>query len=346
MATLNISSPPAALRPSQPTNRDIRIIPVLFVLHGVLGMSIIILNSFLIFVFCRRRPLRSVGSALMVLLAFADQGVGCVLLVPLLHSSWNLHIKQLHCNLIGYFFSTSFSSSLYSILLLSLDRLVFILHPLRYKYICSKRLVGIGVVACWLFCYGFWLFPVLGVGSFHFEQNCVMCMFNWARHPVQWVIYVICLFFGPTLVTGTCYHSVWKISRFHEAGSIRGAEPSQRKASRRSMRTDGKALRTVLVIVGVFYVSWVPFISVSIFEAVQGWVLYGWVHTTMHFFAAINSLWNPLIYIGTNRKFRAAAKELLVACCKRSSPASPTMRPLALEMSALSSERRFVTGEI
>ena len=70
---------------------------------------------------------------------------------------------------------------------------------------------------------------------------------------------------------------------------------------------NNKAVRTLLIIIGAFYLAWIPFVVEHIVKALRGSLeqVPEWLEITIYVLAASNSFWNPLIYVGTNKKFRA-----------------------------------------
>ena len=90
------------------------------------------------------------------------------------------------------------------------------------------------------------------------------------------------------------------ISQHHQANSARSE----------SNILNVKAVRTISLIIGAFYLSYIPFIVEHVIKALGDELEPPeWAEIAIYLLAVSNSFWNPLIYIGTNREAREAAKK-------------------------------------
>ena len=70
-----------------------------------------------------------------------------------------------------------------------------------------------------------------------------------------------------------------------------------------------KGLRTVFVIIGSYWVGWLPML-LNFFSENGYFVLSGWFRVFSIFGTLLNFCWNPLIFYYTNRAFRTATNEM------------------------------------
>ena len=314
-----------AYRPDVGDSLDLTVDLPIFVIHSLIGVLIITVNVLFLLILVHDRSLRNTSSIIMMSLALADLGVGITTLSLLVYAIFSSSVKQLHCDIMAYCFHVSGNASLYTIMLLSMDRWVSIANPFRYPVICRLGVCIPSIIVTWIFSFGYWIFPLVGVGSFHVSQDELMCTFNVLKHPIKCILDTITLFLGPTVVTATCYYCIWAIScrlakRLQNIVIPRVSTPKDEKmfaTKKHPSPASRRALRTVVLIVGVFYLSWLPLVTLNVYEAVKGpeGGISPWLHTFIHVLAISNSLWNPIIYVRTNKLMRQATLRMLFKCC-------------------------------
>ena len=77
-----------------------------------------------------------------------------------------------------------------------------------------------------------------------------------------------------------------------------------------------KGLRTVFVIIGSYWVGWLPML-LNFFSENGYFLLPGWFRVFSIFGTLLNFCWNPIIFYYTNRAFRTATNEMFRSvCCK------------------------------
>ncbi len=284
----------------------------LFAVFGVTSALIIIVNLVAIISICLTRSLLNVTGYLMITLAGADLAVGLTTAIPLVHAAFSLQLSTVACDIMAFLSSVSWVVSVYTLALLSLDRFMAIARPLSYANDVTGPRCAVAVASVCLFAGLIWVLPLAGVGSYKYNDEEVACYFDVVRHPVQWIAYMAVIFLPATAIIGTSYSAILKISlrqRKQIASATEGGSGDARKKNY-------KAMRTLLIIAGAFYVAWLPFIVEHIVKAALGKLEYvpEWAEITIYALAVTNSFWNPVIYVSTNATMRRAMLRLLTPC--------------------------------
>ena len=285
---------------------------LLFVVLAVLSVLIITSNSFMIAVFAANSSLQDVTGYVMVSLAVADLGVGVSMATPLLYSIFSVNLSNIACDIMGFLNSVTWVVSVFNLMLLSIDRVIAIANPFHYKRVISMRLCITAIILAWLFSALLWLFPLVGYGSFKFNDEEVTCYFDVAGYPTQWIIYMAIIFVPTSVIIFISYTKIWLVF-LKQKRQINAHLPQHTEG----VQTSHKAIRTLVIIVCAFYVAWVPFVVEHIVKALQGSLenVPEWLEIAIYVLAASNSFWNPFIYVGTNKRFQRKSLEMLHRVC-------------------------------
>jgi hypothetical protein len=143
----------------------------MFTILGIIALLIITSNIFTIIVIAVTEKLRNVTGYLMISLAFADLGVGIMITIPMIYAGFMHTLTIVACDAIGYLSSVNWMVSVYTLTLLSVDRLIAIVHPLQYINLVTTKRCIVAVLIVWLFAFILWLFPLINIGSFNFNDE-------------------------------------------------------------------------------------------------------------------------------------------------------------------------------
>ncbi|KAK3585171.1 hypothetical protein CHS0354_001796, partial [Potamilus streckersoni] len=88
------------------------------------------------------------------------------------------------------------------------------------------------------------------------------------------------------------------------------------RLARRNMEAEKKMAMTIFAMIGVYCACWTPYAIVSF------WAAFGdvnnlpvWARSAPALIAKSGTMWNPIIYVATNKQFRAAFVETIP--CRR-----------------------------
>ncbi|KAM9309136.1 galanin receptor type 1-like [Pholidichthys leucotaenia] len=277
---------------------------LIFVL-GVLG------NSMVITVLARSKPgkPRSTTNIFILNLSIADLSylLFCIPFQSTIYMMSTWVLGAFICKFIHYFFTVSMLVSIFTLSAMSVDRYVAIVHSRKSSSIRVAKHALVGVVVIWIFSLAM-AAPIMHYQNiFHPREN-ESETFCWEVWPDQnqKKIYVVCTFvFGyvlPLLLISFCYAKV--LNHLHK---------KLRNMSKKSEASKKKTAQTVLVVVVVFCLSWLPH------HVVHLWAEFGTfplnqasfvLRVAAHCLAYSNSSVNPVIYAFLSENFRKAYKQV------------------------------------
>ncbi|KAL4617123.1 galanin receptor type 1-like [Arapaima gigas] len=269
---------------------------------GVLG------NSLVITVLARSKPgkPRSTTNIFILNLSIADLSY-LLFCIPFQSTIYILHTWVLGpfvCKFVHYFFTVSMLVSVFTLAAMSVDRYVAIVHARKASSVRVARHALLGVLGIWLLSL-MAAAPVARHQGIFERHNGTFCWEVWPEQSHK-KAYVVCTFlFGyvlPLLLISFCYAKV--LNHLHK---------KLRNMSKKSEASKKKTAQTVLVVVVVFCISWLPH------HVVHLWVEFGTFplnqasflfRVTAHCLAYSNSSVNPIIYAFLSENFRKAYKQV------------------------------------
>ncbi|KAE8282467.1 Galanin receptor type 1 [Larimichthys crocea] len=280
---------------------SLMIFGLIFIL-GVLG------NTMVITVLARSKPgqPRSTTNIFILNLSVADLSylLFCVPFQSTIYMLTSWVLGAFICKFIHYFFTVSMLVSIFTLSAMSVDRYVAIVHARKSSSIRVGRHAMIGVVLIWI------VSLVMAAPVAHYQNivewkdNNTYCWEVWPDH--QRKVYVMCTFvFGyllPLTLISVCYAKV--LNHLHK---------KLKNVSKKSELSKRKTAQTVLVVVVVFCLSWLPH------HIVHLWVEFGSFplsqasfvfRVVAHCLAYSNSSVNPIIYAFLSENFRNSYKQV------------------------------------
>ncbi|KAG5271296.1 hypothetical protein AALO_G00178150 [Alosa alosa] len=269
---------------------------------GVMG------NSMVITVLARSKPgkPRSTTNIFILNLSVADLSylLFCIPFQSTIYMMQSWVLGAFICKFIHYFFTVSMLVSIFTLSAMSVDRYIAIVHSRKSSSIRVARHALVGVIIIWILSLAM-AAPVAHYQDLFERDNSTYCWEVWPN-PNHKKIYVVCTFvFGyvlPLLLISFCYAKV--LNHLHK---------KLRNMSKKSEASKKKTAQTVLVVVVVFCLSWLPH------HVVHLWVEFGnfplnqasFVFRVMaHCLAYSNSSVNPIIYAFLSENFRKAYKQV------------------------------------
>ncbi|XP_078541913.1 galanin receptor type 1 [Lissotriton helveticus] len=270
---------------------------------GVLG------NSLVITVLARCKPgkPRSTTNIFILNLSIADLAylLFCIPFQATVYILPTWVLGAFICKFIHLFFTLSMLVSIFTLSAMSVDRYVAIVHSRRSSSIRVSRNALLGVGLIWALSVAMTVPVAYNQRLIYREDNQTFCWELWAN-PRHKKIYVVCTFvFGyllPLLLISFCYAKV--LNHLHK---------KLRNMSKKSEASKKKTAQTVLVVVIVFGISWLPH------HVIHLWVEFGAFPLTQasflfriaaHCLAYSNSSVNPIIYAFLSENFRKSYKQV------------------------------------
>ncbi|KAM3614700.1 uncharacterized protein V6R79_018163 [Siganus canaliculatus] len=270
---------------------------------GVLG------NSMVITVLARSKPgkPRSTTNIFILNLSIADLSylLFCIPFQSTIYMLPTWVLGAFICKFIHYFFTVSMLVSIFTLSAMSVDRYIAIVHSRKSSSIRVAKHALIGVVVIWILSLVMAAPIMYYQNIFHTGENYTFCWEVWPDQNHR-KVYVVCTFvFGyvlPLLLITFCYAKV--LNHLHK---------KLRNMSKKSEASKKKTAQTVLVVVVVFCLSWLPH------HVIHLWVEFGTfplnqasfvLRVAAHCLAYSNSSVNPVIYAFLSENFRKAYKQV------------------------------------
>ncbi|KAG9278933.1 galanin receptor type 1 [Astyanax mexicanus] len=270
---------------------------------GVLG------NSLVITVLARRKSgqQRSTTNVFILNLSIADLSylLFCIPFQSTVYMMPSWIFGEFICKFVHYFFTVSMLVSIFTLSAMSVDRYVAIVHCRKSSSIRVVRHALAGVAVIWALSLAM-AAPVAHHQSIvESKDNSTFCWEVWPNHTRRKIYVVFTFIFGyllPLILISFCYAKV--LNHLHK---------KLRNVSKKSEASKKKTAQTVLVVVVVFCLSWLPH------HVVHLWVEFGsfplnqasfLFRVAAHCLAYSNSSVNPIIYAFLSENFRQAYKQV------------------------------------
>ncbi|XP_066506531.1 trace amine-associated receptor 13c-like [Hoplias malabaricus] len=249
---------------------------------------------------------------LILSLAVADLLVGLfqmpVKILELADSCW--YLGKVGCYISPVINFLSMSASLFSLIVIAVDRYIAVSDPLLYSTRLSVCKMSVIIIMGWS---GSLFYAIVFLYfNGHFFRSQVKCFGECVLYVKQsWVIVdLVIVFVTPCSVIILFYSIIFKIAR-RQAKAVRavsnGVSKSQSDKVLNSSET--KAAKTLGIVIFVYLTCWIPYFisaltaenitSVSVVWIVSAWLIY------------INSSMNPLIYAILYSWFRESVRCIL-----------------------------------
>ncbi|XP_071497330.1 probable G-protein coupled receptor 21 [Diadema antillarum] len=266
------------------------------------------------------KSLKTCQGYFLLSLATADFGMGLVTLsaiVPAVIHRWPY--GDTCCLIIAYMSEVCSRVSLITIISLSIERYIAVIHPFRYQRYVTKRKIAVIIVSTWLFCIAFFsqLFTRLYGLNYEFDVDKLVCSADYEDNMTYFIV-ALSLLLVPSFVvitfTSISVH-IRVLKSSHRREVLFGRSSSVAMVPHRlptHFRRNFKAFKLLVIIAGVYYITWLPYtILASLLTTVIS-------HTTLPTFVEFLTYWltisssgfNVFVYFVMNQNYRRRAKDL------------------------------------
>ncbi|XP_053127308.1 galanin receptor type 1-like [Hemicordylus capensis] len=319
------------------------IVPVLFGVIFLLGM---LGNSLVLVVLGRPRPggrpSRSATNTFILNLSIADTSflLFCVPFQATIYSLPEWIFGAFFCKWVHYLAMATMLVSIFTLVAMSVDRYIAVVHARRSLCIRSRRNATLGVGAIW-FLSLLIAIPVaqhqaLVIGPQQ-APNSSFCWELWtglsaAKHIYKASILAVG-YLLPLLLITCCYAKV--LYHLHK---------KVKNISKKSERSKRKTAQMVFLMVAVFLISWLPHHIITMWAEFGHFPLNNITFTfriVSHCLAYGNSCINPIIYAFLSENFRKACQQAFT--CKAFRQPAPATKLARVRMENLSTTHSTTT---
>ncbi|KAL8588374.1 hypothetical protein ACOMHN_024751 [Nucella lapillus] len=290
------------------------VVPTVFGIIFLLGLFG---NSLVILVVALDKNMRNTTNILILSLAVADL-LFIVLCVPFTAASYALPtwpFGEVWCKVVQYLIYVCAYASVYTLVLMSLDRYLAVVHAIRSMSIRTELNTWLAVVVTWvaillghiplLLQHDVMVYNHLGE-----ERSTCTNVYHHADHRKGIVFFSCFISFGYMLPLGAvCLMYGLMLKRLH--GSVPGGSQSQE-----SIRTKRRVTKMVVIIVAVFAVCWLPIQIILLMQQLNIYppdILFIGIQLASNCLAYMNSCVNPILYAFLSENFRRSFRKFL--CC-------------------------------
>ncbi|XP_020896939.1 histamine H2 receptor-like [Exaiptasia diaphana] len=315
-------------------------LPMVLVIITTFIMIIVLIltvvgNLAVMIVFASSDLLRStVNNHFLFSLAMADLLVG-LLVMPCAIDA--LRTQRWRCGVFLKYF-TGFGnfcfciSSIMHLMMLSVDKYLSIIKPLKYPSIMTQRRVYLSCILLWLYS-AFWaLLPLMGVSSY----ECFIPYIGFCASE-DWSMYGLNFAFAISVVSGTygvalvvMFVVYWRIAKVIKDQTFKinptapkmaeHEEKKQKKSMKQKLLTKHKGVLTLITLIVTYLICWSPFCILLFVEIGKGEKVDTAISLIGMLTGFVNSCCNPIIYWAKYSSFRRAVLRM----CKKGFPFLPS----------------------
>eukprot|EP00105_Crassostrea_gigas_P000625 XP_011412507.1 PREDICTED: parapinopsin [Crassostrea gigas] len=289
--------------------------PIPIPLYYVIGSGLLIvvtlgpfMNITSLAVFAQNKHLRSPTNIFVISLLLGDVGMSCVALISMVaHFNRYYFWGDRVCVFEGFWLYLMGLTNLYTHAVIAVDRYIVIAKPLSAHRV-TKRVAVVAVLVVWIQGLLWASFPHFGWGKYTYEPARTSCAVEWdskeigsASYNVAITIWSLCIPLGLIVFS---YYRVFMTIR-HVARS--GIWDTSSRIARKNLKMEKKMFKTIAYMLASYLWSWTPYTVVSV------WAIIGesrdipvYIITIPAVVAKSSCIWDPLIYLWTNRQFRIA----------------------------------------
>ncbi|XP_047466275.1 B2 bradykinin receptor-like [Mugil cephalus] len=272
----------------------------------------IVFNVFVLTVFCLHKKACTVAEIYLSNLAAAD------LLLMFCLPFWAENVNKKYdwpfggglCKMVNVFIIMNAYSSIYSLVLISIDRYLALVFPLSHERLRRPLLAKVGCLVVWVLSFLLSV-PQLIYRDVKIIDNSTACAIyypNDATHAGCEIMQIMFVFIIPVFIISICTFKIIQTLRCRYRDGLN----IQKKEKR--------ATFLVLAVLLAFLVCWIPFHIMKIIDTLDyvevltltcntRIFIYMW-HPILLYFAFFNSVLNPILYVIVGKNFRKKVREV------------------------------------
>ncbi|ELT88736.1 hypothetical protein CAPTEDRAFT_131359 [Capitella teleta] len=213
-------------------------------------------------------------------------------------------IGDTFCQIHGVLSSSLMTASMLTLCAISMERCYSIHAPMHYAaHMTLPRTIAV-IICIWIQALLVSLMPLFGWNSYAYRSHRAQCSISWDEHRSYVVLFSVFSFVLPGVTMVAMYSAIFRIAR----QSAQQIAPEVSMATIPAISIHWKAARTLLSLISVFLVSWLPYFVVALLGVRQE----PRVQLAVTWLGLSSLALNPMLYGYLNRSIREAA----ISCCE------------------------------
>ncbi|KAG9267149.1 melatonin receptor type 1A-like [Astyanax mexicanus] len=287
--------------------------PIKMAIILALGVMITLGNIAVVMVISSAVPGWSRNSRYFLLsLTGADSAFGLVVMPLNLCVSLLKHYNDgpdPFCHVVAFFNATVYSTCMYTLASISLERYLAVFYPLQYSTLLSRRRALSLIALAW------GLPPVLlapvswpqGIIQVRFSAASLVCNPAYSSNVVYSLALTALIFFPCSAIMTFCNLRLWTAAKRHRL--------KLRTRTRSSRNGPDVASRVLVPVMTIYYTCWTPCMVIMIYNAMSGSGVPEWVEFVAVWLPTSNGFLNCIFYFWINKNFRRKFHLLLHKLC-------------------------------
>ncbi|XP_053722205.1 histamine H2 receptor [Synchiropus splendidus] len=219
------------------------------------------------------------------------------------------------CHVVAFCNATVYSTCMYTLAAISLERYVAVFYPLNYSTLLTRKRALLLIAYSWIFP-PFLLMPIslpFDVIEVHFSTASLVCNPSYSTN-VGYTLSLTCLIFFPCCVVMTFANlRLWCAAR-RQSRKLRKYQRARR--SRHNV-----ASRVLVPAMAAYYTCWTPCMAAMLYNAISGQTVPEWIEFVVVWLPTSNGFLNCIFYFWINksfrRKFRMVIHRLALSICPK-----------------------------
>ena len=271
------------------------------------GLAAVIGNAVVLWLFYKNESLRTISNKLLASLCVADFLVGLV--VDPMYIAISIFAQprrdSIPRKVMQMVWIHSTAATVFNLCCVSVDRFIAIRFPFRYQDIVTKKRCYTVIIMVWLI-------------SLFLPFSRILEETDATTFGDFWLSLLFTIFALPLTVVSFCYFWIFIIAK-KQAGRIKRENLQNFNEMNSPVRAiqNHKAIKTIGFVLGVYIISWMPFLVLSVvhyvtasdkcFSKKLAYIVWPWLAAV----GLTSSAINPWIYFFRNGEFREALRR----CC-------------------------------
>ncbi|XP_064598801.1 beta-2 adrenergic receptor-like [Liolophura sinensis] len=254
----------------------------------------------------------------MLSLAFADLGVGILVtpfsILPSYYQRWLYGLEW--CSVTATVAAILCSVSIYSLMLISVDRYLNIMYPLHSLRLITKSRCMAAIAVTWILSLVVHVVNKIVVNKYYFDDRSYICSIDFPNQPTFTITLTATVVAPPMVIICFVYVRIFCIATRHRAklNELRQLSSQAPQASATvSMRLTSawKSVKMYVFIIGGFCFAWIPYSLLNLVLCTTDLQVPKLLGFIILWNAMANSFWNTIIYFLMHKKYREGCNKIL-----------------------------------